>query len=120
MAEFTKSERSLDRRGFLRGSALFAAAVGLTSVAGSAFAQDQQPKSPVTPEEEKKAKEAAEAQAKKEQAPKAGGSSAPAEDPNKLVDVNGLEYRVCDRCGGTMYKEASLWTCEQCGFSYSE
>ena len=36
------------------------------------------------------------------------------------VDANGVEYRVCERCGGNMYKEGNTWTCEQCGLSYTE
>lgn len=120
MAELTVNGKSVDRRGFLRGSALFAAAVGL-SVAAPAFAQDPEQKTPAVPEDEK-AKAPAGEQAKKEEQPPAGGSNAPAakEDPNKLVDANGVEYRICERCGGNMYKEGNTWTCEQCGLSYTE
>lgn len=122
MAELTVNGKSVGRRGFLKGSALFAAAVGL-SAAAPAFAQDQEQKTPAVPEEEKdKAKAPAGEQAKKEEQPPASGSNAPAakEDPNKLVDANGVEYRICERCGGNMYKEGNTWTCEQCGFSYTE
>ena len=38
----------------------------------------------------------------------------------KLLDSQGREYRVCDMCGGNMYKAENTWTCEQCGFSYEE
>jgi hypothetical protein len=118
MAEFTVSEKSVNRRGFLRGSALFAAAVGL-SVAAPALAQEQGQKTP-TPEEEKPKQPSGE-QTKKEEPPKSGGGSGAAkEDPNKLVDASGREYRICERCGGNMYKEGNTWTCEQCGFSYTE
>ena len=118
MAELTSKGKSLDRRGFLKGSALFAvAAVGLT-VAAPAFAQDpaQDPQNkPATPEDEQKKKpsEPAPDQTKKQDPPAK-------EDPNKLVDKNGREYRVCERCGGNMYKEGNTWTCEQCGLSYTE
>ena len=37
-----------------------------------------------------------------------------------LLDKDGREYRVCDMCGGNMYKQEKTWTCEQCGFSYEE
>ena len=120
MAEFTLNGKALDRRGFLKGSAMFAAAVGL-SVASPAFAQGQaQEQKPTAPESEKdkeKAKEPSGDQAK-QQPPSSGGTAK--EDPNKLVDANGREYRVCERCGGNMYKEGNTWTCEQCGLSYTE
>jgi len=96
----------LDRRGFLKGSALFAAAAGF-SVAVPAAAQapgGQEPAQPA-PSEDKKA-----------EPPK---QDAPAEPKkNALVDKNGREYRVCDMCGGNMYLEEGRWTCDQCGFSY--
>jgi hypothetical protein len=99
----------MNRRGFLKGSALFAAAVGLSAV--PAFAQD--PQKPAVPEEQKKPAEPSK--------DKPGQPEPPAkEDPNKLVDKNGREYRVCERCGGNMYKEGDTWTCEQCGLSYVE
>ena len=121
MAELTVNGKPLDRRGFLKGSALFAAAVGL-SVAAPALAQDQGQTSPAVPEEDKeKAKVPEGEQAKKDPQPPANNTGAAAkEDPNKLVDANGIEYRVCERCGGNMYKEGNTWTCEQCGLSYTE
>ena len=120
MAEFTLNGKALDRRGFLKGSALFAAAVGL-SVASPVFAQGQgQEQKPAAPEEDKaKAKEPSGDQAKQQPQQPSGGGAAK-EDPNKLVDANGVEYRVCERCGGNMYKEGNTWTCEQCGLSYTE
>jgi hypothetical protein len=91
----------LERRGFLRGSALMAAAAALSAALP---ASAQQPQSPAPPEE------------KKDEPPKN-------EEPPKkkvLLDKNGREYRVCDMCGGNMYKEKQTWTCEQCGYSYDE
>jgi ribosomal protein S27AE len=107
----------LDRRGFLKGSALLAAAVGL-SVAAPAFAQDPQNKPAAPPEDEQKKDEQNKDEPKKDQAKKQ--DPAAKEDPNKLVDKNGREYRICERCGGNMYKEGNTWTCEQCGLSYVE
>jgi anaerobic selenocysteine-containing dehydrogenase len=108
MAQVT-GNKGLDRRGFLKGSALFAAAaVGLTAVS-PVFGQEPAPSKP----EEKAPEQPAGDQAKKED------PSKPA-DPNKLVDKSGREYRVCERCGGNMYKEGKTWTCEQCGLSYDE
>ena len=94
--------RTLDRRGFLKGSALFAAVLG-AAVAVPALAQE--PQTPPAPEGDKPAD-------KTEQAP------APKKKP--LLDKNGREYRVCDMCGGNMYKQDNTWTCEQCGYSYQE
>jgi hypothetical protein len=98
MIDETRGARALDRRGFLKGSALFAALAGLTAAA-PALAQD--PQKPA-PEGEKPAEKT--------------------EQPKKkpLLDKDGREYRVCDMCGGNMYKQENTWTCEQCGYSYQE
>ena len=91
---------AVDRRSFLRGSAVFAAALGL-SVA-STFAQDppQQPPQP-KPEEEKKEK-------------------APDQNSETKIDADGREYRVCPQCASNMYRQGRTWTCENCGYSYVE
>ena len=85
------------RRGFLKGSALFAATVGM-AYALPAEAQEPQQK-PAPDDGEKKVE-------------------APKKKP--LIDKEGREYRVCDMCGGNMYKQEKTWTCEQCGFSFEE
>jgi anaerobic selenocysteine-containing dehydrogenase len=100
MIDETKA-RVLDRRGFLKGSALFAALAGI-SVAAPALAQESQ----------KPAPEGDHPADKTEQPP------APKKKP--LLDKDGREYRVCDMCGGNMYKQENTWTCEQCGYSYQE
>ena len=93
-------QKLLDRRGFLKGSALFAAAAGF-AVAAPVVAQEQaKPAAPDTKPDEPKKDEPAE------------------KKPKALVDKNGREYRVCDMCGGNMYLEEKRWTCDQCGFSY--
>jgi ribosomal protein S27AE len=95
-----------DRRSFLRGSALFAAAIGLSVVPG--LARQQQPPQP-KPEE--------------------GEEKPPAENPfgeggkskdGKLYDKEGREYRICPQCGYNMYKQGRMWVCENCGYSYVE
>ena len=94
---------SLNRRSFLRGSAMFAAAVGLAVV--PAFAQqEQKPK----PEEGEKREE-----------PKDPFGDDKKND-NKLIDAEGREYRVCPQCGNNMYKQGRMWVCENCGYSYVE
>lgn len=40
--------------------------------------------------------------------------------PKPLIDADGREYRICDMCGGNMYKQGDTWTCDQCGFTYVE
>ena len=101
MFDETGDRVRIDRRGFLKGSALFAAALGLAAaVPAAAQSQDPAP----TPTEK-----APEQEPKKEDAPK-----------KPLLDKNGREYRVCDMCGGNMYKTDKTWTCEQCGFTYDE
>ncbi len=98
--------KPVDRRSFLRGSALFAAALGV-AVATSAFAaQDPQPQQPQPqppkPEEEKK------------EPPTQGGEG------ETKIDKDGREYRVCPQCASNMYKQGRTWTCENCGYSYVE
>lgn len=88
------------RRSFLRGSALFAAALGV-GVATSAFAQEpQQPQPLPAPEDEKQ--------------------DPPPQDGETKIDKEGREYRVCPQCAANMYRQGRTWTCENCGYSYVE
>ena len=98
--------KPMDRRNFLRGSALFAAALGV-SVATSAFAQEPQPKP--KPEDEKKPEDG-----------KKKDEKAPGSDSETKIDADGREYRVCPQCAANMYKQGRTWTCENCGYSYVE
>lgn len=94
----------LDRRSFLRGSALFAGAIGVSVI--PAFAeQQQQPR----PEEEKPKEE-----------PKDPFADPNKKEEKKLVDDEGREYRVCPQCAYNMYKQGRMWVCENCGYSYVE
>lgn len=105
--------KTLDRRSFLRGSALFAAAIGLS--AGPAGAQQEQQPPPL-PKEKEKDKE-------KEKPKDPFGEDEKAKDKDKskkLVDKDGREYRICPQCGYNMYKEGRIWVCENCGYSYVE
>jgi anaerobic selenocysteine-containing dehydrogenase len=96
-------DKKVDRRGFLKGSAIFAAVAGL-AVAMPASAQE-----PAKPEPEKKE------EPKKDEP---GDAEQGGDKKAKLYDKQGREYRVCDMCGGSMYLSEKTWTCEQCGFSY--
>ena len=90
------NNRPVDRRSFLRGSAIFAAALGLSVT--STFAQDPPPQP--KPEEEQKEK--------------------PEENSDTKIDADGREYRVCPQCASNMYRQGRTWTCENCGYSYVE
>jgi hypothetical protein len=100
---------SLDRRSFLRGSAMFAAAIGVSILPASA--QQQPPQQPKPEEEEEK---------KKKEEPKDPFGDGEKKDDKKLVDAEGREYRVCPQCAYNMYKQGRMWVCENCGYSYVE
>jgi hypothetical protein len=106
--------KPVDRRSFLRGSALFAAALGV-SVATSAFAQEQQPQP--KPEEDKKKPEDGKKDEKKDEKKE---DVPPGTDTETKIDADGREYRVCPQCAANMYKQGRTWTCENCGYSYVE
>jgi predicted RNA-binding Zn-ribbon protein involved in translation (DUF1610 family) len=96
----------IDRRSFLKGSAMFAAAIGV-SIALPAFAQG--PQKPA-PEEEKKDDRQDEKKSEKKDD----------KYDKKLVDGEGRVYRICPQCGNNMYKQGRMWVCENCGYSYVE
>jgi rubredoxin len=99
-------ETNLDRRSFLRGSALFATAIGLTVVApASAQEQDQDQQKP---KDEKKDPFASDE--------KSSGSSS----QKTYTDEDGREYRICPQCAYNMYKQGRMWVCDNCGYSYVE
>jgi len=102
---------SLDRRSFLRGSAMFATVIGVSVL--PAFAQ-QQPQQP--PPQERKPEEDEE----KKEKPKDPFGDDKKSDEKKLVDAEGREYRVCPQCAYNMYKQGRMWVCENCGYSYVE
>ncbi|HVC21360.1 MAG TPA: hypothetical protein VNE16_14900 [Vicinamibacterales bacterium] len=85
------------RRGFLRGSGLAAAALGAGLLTSSSRSQ---------------------AGAATPGAPK----DAPPADANLTTykDAQGRAYRICPMCGGTMYRQGRVWTCSNCGYSYTE
>ena len=91
--------KNLDRRSFLRGSALFAGALGLAVVPALAQQTQQQPE-------------------KKEEPKDPFGEDDKGE--KKLIDKEGREYRICPQCGYNMYKQGKMWVCENCGYSYVE
>ena len=96
-----------DRRSFLRGSVLFAAAIGVSVLPVFAQEPPQKPE-PQKPEPEKK------------EEPKDPFADGDKKDDKKLVDAEGREYRVCPQCAYNMYKQGRMWVCENCGYSYVE
>jgi hypothetical protein len=100
-------ENSVDRRSFLRGSALFAAAIGLTVAAPGAAQDLDEPQKP-KPKDEKKGPFANDEKS-------SGGSS-----QKTYTDADGREYRICPQCAYNMYKQGRMWVCENCGYSYAE
>ena len=111
-----KLEQRMNRRGFLRGSALAAAAVvSAAAFPIGALAQSQSAQAPAEKKEDPADKKADEGAEKKD--PK------PAEqDETKITrkDENGRDYRICPQCGFNMYRQDRTWTCENCGYSYTE
>ena len=100
---------TLDRRSFLRGSAMFAAAIGVSVLPAVA----QQPQQPQPKPEEEQEKE-------KEKEPKDPFEDGEKGKEKKLIDAEGREYRVCPQCAYNMYKQGRMWVCENCGSSYVE
>ena len=100
----------IDRRSFLKGSAMFAAAIGI-SMTLPAFAQE--PRKPAPKPDEPDQDE----DKKKQPKDPFGDDRKP---DKKLIDAEGREYRVCPQCGNNMYKQGRMWVCENCGYSYVE
>jgi len=104
----TKLEQRINRRSFLKGSALAAAAVaGVAMLPKGAFAQD-----PPQQDDKKDEKKDDSKDAKKDEPV----------DETKITrkDDQGRDYRICPQCGYNMYKQDRTWTCENCGYSYTE
>ena len=113
--------RTLDRRSFLRGSALFAGALGLGAMAaeaGTGLRMEGGTAVPFQRTNEQKPKSKPEEKPK----PEPEDPFAEGEKPKdgKLIDKEGREYKICPQCGYNMYKQGRMWICENCGYSYVE
>lgn len=126
-----KLEQRVDRRSFLRGSGLAAAAiVGAAAFPLAAHAQDRAPQAPKDEKKDDKKEEKKEDKkdekaetkddkgSKKEEAKDAKAEVDPFKETKK--DEQGRDYRMCPQCGYNMYKQDRTWTCENCGYSYAE
>jgi hypothetical protein len=100
------------RRSFLRGSGVFAAALGLSAVPALAQ-QPQQPPAAPKPKPEPEPEQ-------EEEKPLDPFGEAEKPKDGKLYDKEGREYRVCPQCAYNMYKQGRMWVCENCGYSYVE
>jgi rubredoxin len=116
-AILTKLEARLDRRSFLRGSSLAAAAlVGMAAASPLiAFAQTQD-NAPADDDKKKSDQDKKDdADGKSDSKPyRVEGAD------GKKYDRDGIEVRECPECGHNMYQQGRTWTCENCGYSYVE
>lgn len=132
-----KLEQRVDRRSFLRGSGLAAAAIASVTVFPSlSFGQNQDTARPQETKKDDPAAGSDQAKAdpdqkkedKKEETKdgkaKDGKTDEKKEAPDPFKetrkDEQGRDYRLCPQCGYNMYKQDRTWTCENCGFSYTE
>ena len=113
-----KLEKRVDRRGFLLGSGLAAAAVlGIAAVSPLiGYAQEQEKK----PDENKKVPGKNEKDDKRKDEPAPDEKGETDEKNETRLDAEGREYRSCPQCGSNMYRQGRTWTCENCGYSYVE
>ena len=122
-----KLEARLDRRSFLRGSALAAATLVGVAVASPivTFAQtpqDAKTKDGKTPDAKTQDGTAKDDDSKKDQdEAKSGEKPYRSEGADgKFYDRQGVEVRECPECGHNQYQQGRTWTCENCGYSYVE
>src|SRR4051812_12980395 len=116
-----KLEARLDRRSFLRGSALAAATLVGVAAASPIITFAQAPQGAKTQDgktEDGKPKD--DAKTDQDEA-KSGDKPYRSEGADgKLYDRQGVEVRECPECGHNMYQQGRTWTCENCGYSYVE
>jgi hypothetical protein len=114
-----KLEARLDRRSFLRGSSLAAAAlVGMAAASPLVvFAE-----SPDKPQDKKKTEQPRQDEDTPDAAAKPDEKKVYRVEgaDGKQYDRDGVEVRECPECGHNMYQQGRTWTCENCGYSYVE
>ena len=108
-------EARLDRRSFLRGSSLTAAAlVGMAAASPLVvFAQPQE-----KPQDDKKTDPENKDAKTADENPDAPSERASTTETKR--DADGNPFRECPQCGHNMYQQGRTWTCENCGYSYIE
>ncbi|HJZ75301.1 MAG TPA: twin-arginine translocation signal domain-containing protein [Vicinamibacterales bacterium] len=114
-----KLEARVDRRSFLRGSALAAATlVGLA--AASPIVTVAQAQEKVPPQDDKKKDDAKKDQDEPKDDEKDAKPYRVEGSDGKFYDRQGVEVRECPECGHNTYQQGRTWTCENCGYSYVE
>ncbi len=109
-----KLEARLDRRTFLRGSALAAAALLGVAAASPVITFAQTQDKPQAQDDKKKDDEGKNDEPKDEKPYRSEGPD------GKFYDRQGVEVRECPECGHNQYQQGRTWTCENCGYSYVE
>ncbi|MBW8866604.1 MAG: twin-arginine translocation signal domain-containing protein [Acidobacteria bacterium] len=109
-----KLEARLDRRTFLRGSALAAAALLGVAAASPVITFAQTQDKPQSQDDPKKEDESKKDEPKDEKPYRSEGAD------GKFYDRQGVEVRECPECGHNQYQQGRTWTCENCGYSYVE
>ena len=123
-----------NRRSFLRGSALLAAAALMPA---ELYAQQSDHQTGQTDQDGQtpgQGRDSVDGQERREGPEKHEGQDA--KDPDKndapaqkakegdgaetFIGADGRPYRICPQCGANMYKQNRTWTCENCGYSYEE
>ncbi len=115
-----KLEQKMNRRNFLRGSVIAAAAFAAFPLAAAAQDQQVEKAEKDRDKDDKNAKDdKKDEKAENKEQNKDGDAE---KDPFKEIklDAQGREYRMCPQCGYNMYKQDRTWTCENCGYSYVE
>ena len=115
-----KLEHRLNRRSFLRGSSLAAAAIAVLGVSpGLAAGQDQPRDQDKDKKDEPTGDKPADPSADNKDADKSK-EDGKITRKDELKDEGGREYRICPQCGSNMYRQDRTWTCENCGYSYTD
>jgi rubredoxin len=109
-----KLEARLDRRTFLRGSALAAAALLGVAAASPVITFAQTQDKPQSQDDQKKEDDGKKDDPKDEKPYRSEGPD------GKFYDRQGVEVRECPECGHNQYQQGRTWTCENCGYSYVE
>jgi predicted RNA-binding Zn-ribbon protein involved in translation (DUF1610 family) len=114
-----KLEAKLDRRSFLRGSSLGAAALLGVAAASPLVIFAQEPQAQRARDGEKAGEKKDPAADQADGKPESKVDRVEGAD-GKLYDREGVEVRECPECGHNMYRQGRTWTCENCGYSYIE
>jgi rubredoxin len=124
-----KLQTRLDRRGFLRGSALAAGAVVGIAAVSPLIGYAQEPEQRLDENKHSDDKDKKGDKDKKDDKTKEPAGPAEPGEPGEpgesdksetKLDAEGREYRSCPQCGYNMYRQGRTWTCENCGYSYVE